>query len=66
MGYEGKKLMAAFQGCQLDEPGSDCGSNGYLELTLTKDLTKFFQYRYIIEGKKLVLLTPENIKDYIG
>ena len=66
MGYEGKKLMSAFQTAQLDEKDSDCGSTGYIEVTLDKSNKGFFEYRYMIEGDKLVLLTPDNMNDYMN
>ena len=58
--------MSAFQTAQLDEKDSDCGSTGYIEVTLDKTNKGFFEYRYMIEGNKLILLTPDNMKDYLG
>lgn len=65
-GYIYKQLAAALQSIVLDEEGSDCGTKGYQELTITKDLAGMLKYRYIIENNKLVLLTPDNINNYIG
>lgn len=65
-GYMTKKFFAAFQTLVLDEPGTNCGSKGYLELTVDKFLTGLIMYRYVIEGSKLTLLTDSNISKYIG
>lgn len=65
-GYLSKQLSAAFQGVILGPKGSDCGCSGYSEFVLTEDASRFYSYRYILEGGKLVLLTPDTIKKYIG
>lgn len=50
----------------LDAHGSDCGTKKTIEVTLTNRNTKDFEYRYIVEGSKLVCLTPENMPKYVG
>jgi len=65
-GYISKQLQSAFQHIIIDEDGSDCKTKQLLEITLNKDDVKLFNYRYIIEKDKEVLLTPDNIKSYIG
>jgi len=65
-GYEYKKLSSGMSSAVLDEPGSDCGSHKTLELILTEKNYKSFMYRYIIEKGKLILLTSDNIKNYIN
>ena len=52
----------------LDEPGSDCGTVKYLKVIIPTNPknTKDYLYRYIIEGNKLVCLTPEVIERYVG
>lgn len=65
-GYEYKKIASALQGLVAGEKGSDCGTKLYKELLVDKDISKMILYRYIIEGDKLVLLTPDNINSYIG
>jgi hypothetical protein len=65
-GYMTKKYLSAYQTMVLDKKGSDCGTNGYKELFLTKNNYKLFIYRYIIVGEKLVLLDNEQIQKYIG
>jgi hypothetical protein len=61
-----KQLTSAFQGITLDKHGSDCGTTKTLKVTLTKENVGIFKFRFIVEGKKLVLLTSENIDSYIG
>lgn len=65
-GYKTKQINAALQSIVLREDVQDCGSKGYLEVLLTKDLANICDYRYIIDKGKLVLLTPENKNKYIG
>lgn len=65
-GYLAKELLSAAQTEVLGEEGSDCGSKGYLTVTITKKNKVDYFYRYIIEGKSLVCLTPDTIDDYIG
>ena len=65
-GYVYKQLASALQTIVLDEDGSDCGTKGYKEIKVTKDIADMLKYRYIVEGKNLVLLTPDNIDKYIG
>ena len=65
-GYKTKQINAALQSIVLREDVQDCGSKGYLEVLLTKDLANRCDYRYIIDKGKLVLLTPENKNKYIG
>lgn len=49
----------------LDEPGSDCGTVKTLSVTIPKN-TDDYSYRYIIDGGKLVCLTPDIIGKYVG
>lgn len=65
-GYMTKKYLSAYQTMVLDKKGTDCGTERYKELLLTKDNYKLFIYRYIIVGEKLVLLDNEQIQKYIG
>lgn len=65
-GYMAKQLLAGFQGETLGEKDSDCGSLRTLKVKITKNNANKYIYRYIVEGNKTLLLTEENIKDYIG
>lgn len=65
-GYLNKMISSAFQNVKVVE--GDCGSSTYMEITLTEDMVKknYYAFRYIKEGNGLTLLTPKNIRDYIG
>ena len=65
-GYISKQLQSAFQHIIIDEEGSDCKTKQLLEITLNKNDAKLFNYRYIKDKDKEVLLTPDNIDSYIG
>lgn len=65
-GYLAKQLTAALQTVVLDKKGSDCGSKGYITVTITEELKNDFNYRYIIEGNKLVLIDDRNLDKYVG
>ena len=65
-GYLAKQLLASMQGETLDEPGTDCGSKKTVEVKLTQKNIRNYEYRYIIDGGKLVCLDPEHMTKYIG
>lgn len=67
-GYETKKYNASLQNVSIntEEENLDCGTKQYLTITIPKDLKNMFLYRYVIEGAKLVELTPDNISQYAG
>lgn len=66
-GYLTKQLLAAMQQETLDVYGSDCGTNKTIDVELFSEKEAFdFEYRYIVEGNKLVCLTPDIMKKYIG
>lgn len=65
-GYLSKQLNGALQGAVIDLSGNDCGTKGYIETTITPFTSKLNMYTYIIEGDKLVLLTPKVMPKYIG
>ena len=65
-GYWEKLFLYGLQHLQLGEPGSDCGTDKYIEVDITKDNIDAYMYNYIIEGSKLVELTSENRDKYIG
>ena len=64
-GYKFKEISSALQSVVADEPGTDCGSNGYIVITITASNKNEYTNRYIIEGSKLVLLSPDVIDNYI-
>ncbi len=65
-GYWEKLFGAALQTIVLDEDTDDCGSNGYIEIELTKKNINIYMYNYIIEGSRLIELTSDNMDYYIG
>lgn len=65
-GYFSKQLIAALQAVIADVPGSDCGTKLTLKQVLSNSNKSEFSYRYIVDGGKLVLLSPENIGNYVG
>lgn len=65
-GYFAKQILAALQTEMLDVENSDCGTKRYIEFKITSKNAKDLQYRYIIENGKLIELTPDVIKTYIG
>ena len=65
-GYETKKINNALQVVVLDEPGTDCGTNHYLKITITDKMKNMYLYRNVLENGKLVTLTADNIGKYTG
>lgn len=66
-GYLTKQFYAVFQSIVVDKPGTDCGTKGYIQLTLTPTIINDFLYQYIIGEKgKLILLTPENADQFLN
>ena len=65
-GYSVKKFYAEYQNIVMGPKGSNCGSKGYLEITITNDNVRDFTDRYAVEGSKLIRLDPDTIKKYIG
>lgn len=65
-GYLTKQFYSVYQSIVLDEPETNCGSKGYITITLTKENVNSYMYQNIIENDKLITLTPENQDQYIG
>lgn len=65
-GYLEKLFLYAYQHITLDPPGSDCGTDRYITVTLTEKNIRIWMYSYIIEGSRLVELTSKNKDKYIG
>lgn len=65
-GYLTKQLLAALQNITINKDIEDCGSKNYIELDLTSDNKNDFLFSYILDGSKLVLLTPNVIDKYLG
>lgn len=65
-GYSVKRFYAAFQNIVLDKKGSDCGSKMTRLTEITPATKDDSLYRYIVEGNKIIRLTPDNIGKYMG
>lgn len=65
-GYLSKQINAAFQTVVIGEEESDCGQKHTREMLLTADKANSYMFSNMVEGSKLVALTPENKDKYIG
>ena len=66
-GYLTKQLIQVCSPEILGPKDSDCGSIGYLTITITNENARLYTYRYMIQNSgELLLLTPDNINKYIG
>ena len=65
-GYYTKKFFAVYQSIVLDDRTSDCGSKKYRKMLLTENNYNKVKYRWIVDGGKLICLTPEVAKKYYG
>lgn len=66
-GYETKKFNSNLQNAiiDIDQEHIDCGTTGYLKITIPSSLKNMFYYRFVIDGNELVELTPDNISKYL-
>lgn len=58
-----KNVLRLMQNLTLT--AEDCGTKEYLDITLTKELSTKFIGRYILDNGKLIVLTKDNINNYI-
>jgi hypothetical protein len=66
-GYWEKLIESALNTVTVDEPGSDCGTDKYLEVLLTPDIANSFMYSYIIKPNgTFEELTNENLDKYLN
>lgn len=72
-GYNTKKIISAMQTTVLGEPGSDCGTKSFLDITIPEKHADMFYYRYVLDPsspeadeKGLVMITSSNIGKYTG
>lgn len=65
-GYNTKKINNSMQGIMLGEPGSDCGTTNFINTVIPEKIKNMFLYRYILDNGKLVLITNDNINNYVG
>jgi hypothetical protein len=66
-GYWEKLIESAYNTVRIDEPGSDCGSDKYIEVLLTEKNQDYFMYSYMIKPDgKLEELTMDNLDKYLN
>lgn len=65
-GTNGKKYNALFQRVRLQPRGTDCGTKDTIDVLITPDNADGYIYRNIVDGSKIRMLTPDNIKTYHG
>ena len=65
-GYLEKLFLYAYQHIKLDPPGSDCGTKRTITVDITKDNIGQWMYSYVVQGSKLVEITSDNMKQFIG
>ena len=66
-GYMSKIIIAILQGIHLNpDKKSDCGTKSTIPFTITESNTSYVLFRNISEGGKVVMLTHDNVKKYIG
>jgi hypothetical protein len=65
-GAKTKEFSTAFESLII-EPGTDCHSSKVIKIKITKENLQDMKWRWITEeGGKEILLTPDNITDYLG
>lgn len=66
-GYYEKLFVAAYQNLMLDERGSDCGTKGYITVSLDDSNIKDYIYSYVISNNgNLTLIDSKNMNQFIG
>lgn len=65
-GYSGKKILGAMSTVEVDKNIEDCGTTHYLETEIPKGYESFYYYRWINNNGTLLMLDPNNIKNFIG
>lgn len=66
-GYLENLATSAFQDIILDEPGTDCGTDRYIEDTITKkNLNRYIYNNIIGPNGKLTELNSQNAEKYMG
>jgi hypothetical protein len=63
-GAKTKEFSTAFESLII-EPGTDCGTKKTISIKVTKNNLQDMKWKWIVENDKLVLLTPENVNQYI-
>jgi hypothetical protein len=64
-GAKTKEFSTAFESLVID-PGTDCETQVTTPIKVTKENLQDMKWVWIIEDDKLLLLTPDNINNYLG
>lgn len=65
-GYITKQYYAAFQSIYVDKEGTDCGTKSYINVYLTDKNFGKYEFQYIIENGKPVMLSQDNKSKYVN
>lgn len=66
-GYLENLTTMAYQDLILDEPGTDCGTNRYIEDVITpKNVNRYIYNNIIMPNGKLVELNSQNMERFMG
>lgn len=63
-GYWEKLILSAYQHLKINK--ADCGTKRTLTITLDDDNLHYYMYSNIVEGSRLIELTPDNADKYRG
>ena len=64
-GYMTKQFYAVYQSVTISDV-EDCGSKYTIRKKIDESTAEGLMYQYMVEGNKLVCLTPENADKYMG
>lgn len=65
-GYLTKVFNAAFQAIVADARDTDCGTTGFNTILLTDKNFQQYEFRFIVDGNKLVMLSKDVRDKYVG
>lgn len=65
-GYKEKLFVSAYQHLKILGPGSNCGTNRTINVTLTKDNIDLYMYSFIVQGSRLIELTSDNKDGFVN
>jgi hypothetical protein len=65
-GYITKQYYAAFQSICVDDDGTDCGTKSYINVYISNDNFRRYEFQYVIDNGKLVMLSQENKSKYVN
>lgn len=65
-GYNEKKILYGLQHVKVLKPGTDCGTNRTITVTLNKKNIKNWMYSFVKQGNNLIEITSDNKDKFIG